>query len=125
MDLKLKGKRAFVSGSTAGIGFAVTQITNDPASEGAPDLRRKQQWRQHTKASVFAEPFMWKFRANRKQWDIAIANHAGPGQLPRSLLSPFGSPTPCGLLQVRNMSPCSKKPNSVNGNTARNAVAIS
>jgi len=43
----------------------------------------------HTKASVFAEPFMWKFRANRKQWDIAIANHAGLGQLPRSLLSPL------------------------------------
>jgi hypothetical protein len=34
---------------------------------------------------------MWKFRANRKQWDIAIANHAGPGQLPRSMLSPFGA----------------------------------
>ena len=40
---------------------------------------------------------MWKFRANRKQWDIAIADHTGPGQLPRLMLSPFGSPTPCGL----------------------------
>src|SRR6478752_3375959 len=71
------------------------------------DLRR-QQWRQHTKASVSAEPFMWKCRANRKQWDIATANHAGPGQLPRSMLSPFGNPTPCGLLRVRNMLPRSK-----------------
>src|SRR5579863_6305526 len=34
--------------------------------------------RQHTKASAFAEPFMWKFPANRKQWDIAIADHADP-----------------------------------------------
>src|SRR5262245_58107294 len=75
------------------------------------DVGRKQQWRQHTKASVFAERFMWKFRANRKQWDIAIANHAGRGQLPRSMLSLFGSPTPCGLLQVRNMLPRFKRPN--------------
>ena len=30
---------------------------------------------------------MWKFRANRKQWDIAIANHAGPGRVLRLLLS--------------------------------------
>jgi hypothetical protein len=89
------------------------------------DLRRKQQWRQHTKASVFAEPFMWKFRANRKQWDIAIANHADPGQLPRSMLSPFGSLTPCGLVRVRNMLPRSKRQNSVSANTAGNAVAIS
>ena len=43
----------------------------------------------------------------------------------RSVLSPFGSQTPCGLLRVRNMLPRSKRPNSVNGNTARNAVAIS
>jgi hypothetical protein len=68
---------------------------------------------------------MWKFRANRKQWDIVIANNAGPGQLPRSMLSPFGSPAPCGLLRERNMLPRSQRPNSVNGNTARNAVAIS
>ena len=25
---------------------------------------------------------MWKLRANRKQWDIAIANHTGPGAAP-------------------------------------------
>ena len=37
----------------------------------------------------------------------------------------LGNPTPCGLLRVRNMLPRSKRPNSVNGNTARNAVAIS
>jgi hypothetical protein len=94
-------------------------------AKAVSNVGRKQQWRQHTKASVFAERFMWKLRANRKQWDIAIANHAGRGQLPRSMLSLFGSPTPCGLLQVRNTLPRFKRPNSVNGNTARNAVAIS
>src|SRR5580704_17531260 len=52
--------------------------------------------RQHTKASAFAEPFMWKFPANRKQWDIAIADHAGRGRVARSTLSPCGSPTLCG-----------------------------
>src|SRR5262249_28203163 len=100
-------------------------IHADPRLSGEGGIKRGEQWRQHTKASVFAERFMWKFRANRKQWDIAIANHADPGQLPRSMLSLFGSPTPCGLLQVRNTLPRFKRPNSVNGNTARNAVAIS
>jgi len=68
---------------------------------------------------------MWKFPENRKQWDIAIATHAGRGQLPPSLLSRFGSQKPCGLLQVRNMLPRSKRQNSVNGNIAKNAAAIS
>ena len=35
---------------------------------------------------------MWKFRANRKQWDIAIANHAGPGQVLRLLLFTLWKP---------------------------------
>ncbi len=60
---------------------------------------------------------MWKFRANRKQWDIAIANHADRGQLARSMLSPFGSPTPCGLLRVRTT--LLQKTNSVSGNSFR------
>ena len=57
---------------------------------------------------------MWTFRVNRRQWDIVIANRAGLGPLPQSLPSPFGSPTLCGLLGVRNMLPRSKRPNSVN-----------
>jgi hypothetical protein len=77
------------------------------------------------KGECFCGAVHVEFRANRKQWDIAIANHAGPGQVLRLLLSPFGNPTPCGLLRVRNMLPRSKRPNSVNGNTARNVVAIS
>src|SRR5215510_2488400 len=102
-------------------------IHADPRLSGEGDIKRGEEatWRQHTKASVFAEPFMWKFRANRKQWDIAIANHAGPGRLPRSLLSPFGSPPPCGSLRVRNMLRRSKRPDSVNGNIAGDAAAIS
>ena len=35
---------------------------------------------------------MWRFPANRKQWDIAIADHADPGRVVQSMLSPFGSP---------------------------------
>ena len=30
------------------------------------NLRRKRQWQQRTKASVFAEPFMWRFPASQK-----------------------------------------------------------
>jgi len=64
--------------------LAVGDTHNLPAGN-----KEKATWRQHTRASVFAERFMWTFRANQKQWDIAIANHAGPGQLLRSLLSPL------------------------------------
>src|SRR4029453_14056248 len=111
-------------GSKADMPIALRDVCFLPLPNVVSDLRRKQQWRQHTKVSVFAEPFMWKFRANRKQWDIAIANHAGHGRVVLSTLSPFGSPTPYGSLRVLNMLPCSKRQNLVSGNTAGNAVAI-
>jgi hypothetical protein len=34
---------------------------------------------------------MWKFLVNRTLWDIAIADHADPGRVARSMLLPFGS----------------------------------
>jgi len=67
---------------------------------------------------------MWKFRASRKLWDIAIADHADRGQVVRSMPSLFGSPIPCGSLRVLSMLQCSKKQKSVSGNTAGNAVAM-
>jgi hypothetical protein len=56
---------------------------------------RKRQWRQRTKASVFAEPCMWRFSASQKQWDTAIADHADPGRVGQSMLLRFGRPTSC------------------------------
>src|SRR5664279_6129205 len=88
------------------------------------NLGRKRPWQLHTKASVFAEPFMWRFPASRKQWDIAIADHADPGRLVRLMHSPFGSPAPCGSPRVRNILPCSKRQKSVSGNSAETAAAI-
>jgi hypothetical protein len=85
---------------------------------------RKRQWWQHTKANVFAEPFMSRFPAGQRQWDIATADHADPGRVARLMLSLFGSLTPCASLRVRNTLPCSKRQKLANGNTVRNAVAI-
>src|ERR1700693_4097386 len=82
------------------------------------------QWRQHTKASVSAERSKWGSPASLKRWDIAIADHADPGRAAQSMLSPCGSPMPCGSLLVRKMLPCFKKQKSVNGNTARSAAVI-
>ena len=56
---------------------------------------RKRQWRQRTKASVFAEPCMWRFSASQKQWVTAIADHTGPGRVGQSMLLRFGRPTSC------------------------------
>jgi hypothetical protein len=88
------------------------------------NVGRKPQWRLHTKASVFAELFTWRYPASRKQWDIAIADHADRGRVVLSMLLPFGSLKPCGSLRGRNMLPCSKRRKSVSGNTAGNAAAI-
>ena|SRR3974390_94660 len=90
----------------------------------ASKLGRKRQWRQHIKASAFAEPFMWRFPASRTQWDIAIADHADPGRVAPSMHLPFGNPPPCGSPRVRNILPRSKKLKSVSGNIAGNAVVI-
>src|ERR1700693_1474890 len=84
---------------------AICSLTDTPQHAIVPAACRikgigERQWRQHTEASVFAGPFISRLPASRKQWDIAIADHADPGRVARSMLSPFGSPTPCESLRV-------------------------